>query len=466
MPTTLLAKILTGYFLTVLCVALVLELYVRGVVPAGGAVLLDALLTGLLLWWTLRAVMSPLEEITEVAQAMSRGEWHREIPIYSRDQIGRLAGAINHMAQHLSRTIRDITEEKNRAQAILNSMADGVIAVDRAGRVLLVNPVVEKVFGITQADSRGKSVIGVIRNFELERLLQQALATREQIMRELVILTPEPRVFRVHITPLRGTDERRGGVVALLRDITERRRLEQMRTEFVANVSHELRTPLTSIRGFLETLLDGAVEDPPTARRFLEIMALETNRLTRLIDDLLHLSRLEDRRTVLRRERVDMAVMVGRVVDIFQTGAREKGLELRVHVETHLPPVSGDPDMLARVLVNLVDNAVKYTPEGGRITIRAEVVGGHLRVSVADTGAGIPEESLSPVFERFYRVDKARARDQGGTGPGPGHRETHRRGPRRPRVGRERGGPRQHLHPRIAGGLTPEITDGKPRQLW
>lgn len=418
MPRTLLAKILTGYFLTVLCVALVLELYVRGVVPAGGMVLLDALLTGLLLWWTLRAVMSPLEEITEVAQAMSRGEWHREIPIYSRDQIGRLAGAINHMAQRLSRTIRDITEEKNRAQAILNSMADGVIAVDRAGRVLLLNPVVEKVFGITQADSRGKSVIGVIRNFELERLLQQALATREQIMRELVILTPEPRVFRVHITPLRGTDERRGGVVALLRDITERRRLEQMRTEFVANVSHELRTPLTSIRGFLETLLDGAVEDPLTARRFLEIMAVETNRLTRLIDDLLHLSRLEDRRTVLRRERVDMATVVGRVVDIFQTGAREKGLELGVEVEAHLPPVSGDPDMLAQVLVNLVDNAVKYTPEGGRITIRAGVVGGRLRVSVADTGVGIPEESLSRVFERFYRVDKARAREQGGTGLG------------------------------------------------
>jgi two-component system phosphate regulon sensor histidine kinase PhoR len=418
MPRTLLAKILTGYFLTVLCVALVLELHVRGVVPAGGAVLLDALVIGFLLWWTLRAVMSPLEEITEVAQAMSRGELQREIPIYSRDEIGRLAGAINHMAQRLSHTIREITEEKNRAQAILNSMADGVIAVDRAGRVLLVNPVVEKVFGITQAESRGKSVIGVIRNFELERLLQQALATREQVMRELVILTPEPRVFRVHITPLRGTDEGPGGVVALLRDITERRRLEQMRTEFVANVSHELRTPLTSIRGFLETLLDGAVEDPLTARRFLEIMVMETNRLTRLIDDLLQLSRLEDRRTVLRHERVDMATVVGRVVDIFQTRAQEKGVELGVEVEAHLPPVSGDPDMLAQVLVNLVDNAVKYTPEGGRITIRAGVVGGRLRVSVADTGVGIPEESLSRVFERFYRVDKARAREQGGTGLG------------------------------------------------
>jgi len=381
-------------------------------------VLLDALVIGFLLWWTLRAVMSPLEEITEVAQAMSRGELQREIPIYSRDEIGRLAGAINHMAQRLSHTIREITEEKNRAQAILNSMADGVIAVDRAGRVLLVNPVVEKVFGITQAESRGKSVIGVIRNFELERLLQQALATREQVMRELVILTPEPRVFRVHITPLRGTDEGPGGVVALLRDITERRRLEQMRTEFVANVSHELRTPLTSIRGFLETLLDGAVEDPLTARRFLEIMVMETNRLTRLIDDLLQLSRLEDRRTVLRHERVDMATVVGRVVDIFQTRAQEKGVELGVEVEAHLPPVSGDPDMLAQVLVNLVDNAVKYTPEGGRITIRAGVVGGRLRVSVADTGVGIPEESLSRVFERFYRVDKARAREQGGTGLG------------------------------------------------
>ena len=380
--------------------------------------LLDALVIGFLLWWTLRAVMSPLEEITEVAQAMSRGELQREIPIYSRDEIGRLAGAINHMAQRLSHTIREITEEKNRAQAILNSMADGVIAVDRAGRVLLVNPVVEKVFGITQAESRGKSVIGVIRNFELERLLQQALATREQVMRELVILTPEPRVFRVHITPLRGTDEGPGGVVALLRDITERRRLEQMRTEFVANVSHELRTPLTSIRGFLETLLDGAVEDPLTARRFLEIMVMETNRLTRLIDDLLQLSRLEDRRTVLRHERVDMATVVGRVVDIFQTRAQEKGVELGVEVEAHLPPVSGDPDMLAQVLVNLVDNAVKYTPEGGRITIRAGVVGGRLRVSVADTGVGIPEESLSRVFERFYRVDKARAREQGGTGLG------------------------------------------------
>ncbi|MBC7107085.1 MAG: PAS domain-containing protein, partial [Firmicutes bacterium] len=249
-------------------------------------------------------------------------------------------------------------------------------------------------------------------------LLRQALATGEQVVRELVLLTPEPRVFRVHITPLRDAPEGPGGVVALLRDITEYRRLEQMRTEFVANVSHELRTPLTSIRGFLETLLDGAVDDPPTARRFLETMALEAERLARLIDDLLQLSRLEDRRVVLRRERVDMAVIVARVVDIFRAGAREKGLELGYHVQTHLPPVAGDPDMLARVLVNLVDNAVKYTPEGGRITVRAEAADGHVRVSVSDTGVGIPEESLPRVFERFYRVDKSRAREQGGTGLG------------------------------------------------
>jgi len=371
-----------------------------------------------LAWFFFRRVLYPLKELNEAAQEMSRGNLDRELCVYADNEIGQLARSINDMVCQLKGTTSQITEARSQSRAILDSMADGVIALNKKGEVLFVNPVVEEVFKISQDFSYGKNVLGVIRDYEVERLLKKALKTGENTIEEIKLLYPKPRVFLLHATPLKSQGADQGGVVVLLRDITERKKLEDMRTEFVANVSHELRTPLTSIRGFLETLLDGAVEDPAVTSHFLSIMNKETERLTRLVEDLLELSKLEGKRVVTRWQQVQIVDNIKQVIDMFEPRAREKNLALLTELPLRLPCIKGDPDMLTQVLINLVDNAIKYTPADGKVTIRALTQKDAIKVMVEDTGIGIPPESLPRIYERFYRVDKARSRELGGTGMG------------------------------------------------
>jgi len=407
-----------SYFFLFLVFFALNQLYTVQALNMWGAVALAFTCSVFLAWIMYRRIISPLEEMATIAQDMARGNLDREIRIYAQDEIGDLARSINYMARQLKNNIDDVISEKNRIQAILSSMADGVIAMDNWGRVILINPVVEEIFGITPAASKGKNILRVIRNCELERLLNQALESGQAIQRQIEILTPEPKIFRVHITPLQNTGVDHGGVVALLRDITERKRLDEMRSEFVANVSHEMRTPLTSIRGFTETLLDGALEDTQAARKFLEIINDETERLSRLIDELLNLSKIEDGRLAPKLQPLEMGDLINRVVAILQPRAQEKDLAIKVELSENLSVVQGDPDMISQVLINLIDNAVSYTQPGGEIRIRAATMQNELKVDVIDNGIGIPPESLPRVFERFYRVDKARSREQGGTGLG------------------------------------------------
>ncbi|RYD06343.1 hypothetical protein N752_05470 [Desulforamulus aquiferis] len=307
------------------------------------------------------------------------------------------------MARELKENLANITEERNRARAILNSMADGVIALDKYGRVILLNPVVESIFKVKEKECIGNILIKVIRNYELEQLFNRALySLQPTLVNDLQVLTPEPRLLRIHITPLKGANGRKMGVVCLMRDVTEQKRLEQIRTEFVANVSHELRTPLTSINGFLETLLDGAIDNPKVARNFLEIMNGESKRLSRLIDDLLKLSSLEDKKSSLNKQPVNLKELICETVKMLSARAQEKGIALTMVIPDDLPEVPGERGFLEQVLINLLDNAVKYTLSGGTIEIGALVNGKEIKVYVADTGIGIPEESLPRVFERFY----------------------------------------------------------------
>lgn len=407
-------RILLSFVTAALIFLCLLLLALGGIIPhwlAVGAGTLAAVGLGFLVSWS---ISRTLGDVVETAQSLAHGILDRKAGLLGGDQVGRLAESLNVMAERLRETLDAVTAEKDRMRVILDSMADGVIATDRWGAVILVNPVVEEVFGIDGESARGKSVLEVVRDYELDRLFRKALDSGEPVKEELRILTPEPRIFRVHITPLKSPE---GGVVALLRDITERRRLEQMRTEFVANASHELRTPLTSIRGFVETLLDGAVDDPQLARRFLRIIDEETRRLADLVEGLLNLARAEEKRTTFRRQPVMIRDLVERAVRMFEPQARQKGLELTVEMPSDLPAVEGEPDLLARVIINLLDNAVKFTPQGS-IRVRGRAVEGGVELEVEDTGVGIPEESLPRVFERFYRVDKARGREPGGTGIG------------------------------------------------
>lgn len=363
------------------------------------------------------SLVVPLQEMTQVAGEIAEGKLDRTLNVNSNDEIGALSRGLNYMAERLRDTIRQITEERNKVEAILASMSDGVIAVDCNGNILLINPAAERMFNIKHENSMGKGVIEVIRNYDLEKLLQAALMSEESITREVQIFVPDPKSFRISTAPLMS-ETGVVGVVAVLRDITAFREVERMKTDFVANVSHELRTPLTSIKGFVETLMDGAMEDPKTAAHFLEIINDETDRLNRLISDLLSLSRVEAKQGQIRKAALNLDKLIINTVSILSPQASEKNQILNVDIKIPLPIISADEDMIGQLLINLVDNAIKYTADGGQIDIRAERWNDSVKIAVSDTGIGIPRDSIPRLFERFYRIDKARSREMGGTGLG------------------------------------------------
>lgn len=387
----------------------------------GTAVFVALILTVIVIFSFTSSIVVPLEKMTLTAGEIAEGKFDVCLNITTNDEIGDLSRGLDYMAQRMRRTIGQITEERNKIQAILKSMNDGLIAVDRSGNILLINPAVERMFNIRYESSIGRSLIEVIRNFDLERLLYKALTGKEPVTQELRIFAPDPKVFRISTAPLTN-EEGVVGVVAVMRDITAFREVERMKTDFVANVSHELRTPLTSIKGFVETLLDGALEDPQTAKHFLEIINDEADRLNRLISDLLSLSRIEAKQGEVHKVPLYLDKVINNTVSVLSPQAGEKMLALNVDIQTCLPVIEADEDMVGQLLINIIDNAIKYTPAGGEISIKAEkwitssIEG--VKIAVSDTGIGIPRESIPRLFERFYRVDKARSREMGGTGLG------------------------------------------------
>jgi two-component system phosphate regulon sensor histidine kinase PhoR len=299
-------------------------------------------------------------------------------------------------------------------------MIEGVVAVDGLDHLLLINERARGFLGVGRGRGDNKPFLEIIRNVDLHNLLRQARATDQGVVttREFIVPGLVERRLQVNAVPLRlGADEL--GVVMVLHDLTELRRLEQVRTEFVANVSHELRTPLTAIQGYLETLLGGALEDRAHARRFLEIVARHTERLGRLLNDLTDLSNIELGKVSLRIEATDLGEVVDSVIGIIRPRAQNGGVALETAFGPDVLPVKADRDRLAQILINLVDNAVKYTPAGGQVTVSAHAAPpGMVEITVRDTGVGIPAADLPRITERFYRVDKARSRELGGTGLG------------------------------------------------
>lgn len=358
-----------------------------------------------------RSVTRPLRELERGAQAISRGEYGRQVPVRGADEVGRLAEAFNRMAEQLAHTIDRIREERNRLEAVLSSLKDAVVAIGPRGEVLLANRSATELLGVPP-DALGRPLREVVRVPALVALLEQAARGHDQ-SEELNLAAG--KVVEVTCSPIRG-DHEPAGAVAVVRDVTELRRSERLRRELVANVSHELRTPLTSIKGFVETLLAGALRDEQNSRRFLEIMEAETNRLTKLVDDLLELSRLESKGVTFRLQPVDLAELCRAVVGRQQPRAERMGVRLGCSAEPAV--VSADPDRVEQVVTNLVDNALKFTPEGGSIHVRVRRHGPEAWVSVEDTGRGIPPDDLPHVFERFYRADRSRTRASGGSGLG------------------------------------------------
>ncbi len=328
-----------------------------------------------------------------------------------------LMGEVFARLETLQAQARREAKERENMVSILFAMVEGVITTDSSGRIAFINPAAERIFNLERGAAVGKFPREIWREFELVEMFHQVFVTGQPQNREMVLDPPLKRHLNLELVPIRpGEDEEVQGVLAVVRDVTRLRHLENMRTEFVANVSHELRTPLTSVKGFVETLLDGGLENKEATKRFLTIIYQETDRLNRLISDLLDLSRLESGETELKRTRVYLAPLVEEVRQTLQTRLDQK--ELSFSVELGPTPVWADEDQIREVIVNLLDNAIKYTPAGGSIKV-TEVENGEMQeFIVCDTGIGIPKENIPRIFERFYRVDKARSREMGGTGLG------------------------------------------------
>jgi len=362
-------------------------------------------------------VTRPVVEMQAIARQMSEGQFAVRAAVRSPDELGALGRALNVMALRLREQIHNLETERAKATAILDGMVEGVVAVDGQECILLMNERARAMFGVGPARGEGKPFLEVIRNAELHEIFRSGRTAGGVFRHELRLRNPMDRTLRVTAVPLRlaGEDP---GLVLVIDDVTELRRLEQVRTEFIANVSHELRTPLTAIQGYLETLLGGALDEPEHAHRFVEIAFRHTERLGRLLNDLTDLSNIELGKVSLRLAPTPLRPIVDSVLELVAAKARDGEVALTTEVSEAIH-VQADHDRLVQVLINLVDNAVKYTPAGGAVTVRARPTGdGRVEVSVSDTGVGIPRADLPRITERFYRVDKARSRELGGTGLG------------------------------------------------
>lgn len=376
--------------------------------------------------WLAHSITKPLSDIAIAARQLASGDHTVRIRTGSRDEVGLLADTLNHMTDQLKAKIDELSEDRAQLLAMLTSMVEGVMVLDCRGRVLQVNPALERMFDISRMDARGHHCSDVFRHPQLDALVS-AVLTKRMNEEDEILLHPSGRCLHIEASVTACDRENEACAVLVFHDITELRRLENIRKDFVANVSHELRTPLTSIKGYIEALIDGAKNDPETSTKFLEIILKQSDRLNLILEDLLQLSKIESGQILFKREPLQIQRVIERTLAMIKPLADKKGHRLVSFVNHDLPAVLGDEDRLMQVLSNLLDNAVKYTPGKGTITVAAHPVSDDLErpalvtaveLSVTDTGLGIPEGDRPRVFERFYRVDKARSRELGGTGLG------------------------------------------------
>lgn len=376
--------------------------------------------------WLAHSITKPLSDIASAARQLSSGNHALHIRTTGQDEVGLLASTLNQMVGQLQAKIDELSEDRTQLLAVLASMVEGVMVLDYRGHVLQVNPALERMFGISRVEARGRPCTDLFRHQQLTELV--AIILRSPAHRQDEIVLPlTGRCLQIEASPAGGKRDNEACVVLVFHDITELRRLEKIRKDFVANVSHELRTPLTSIKGYVEALLDGATDDPVASKSFLDIILKQSDRLNLIIEDLLELSKIESGRVSLKEEPLELQTLVERTLSMVKPMADKKRHHLITAIMPSLPSVAGDEGRLAQVLTNLLDNAIKYTPAGGTITVSATLASSSeasrrsanaIDLSVSDTGMGIPEQDRPRVFERFYRVDKARSRELGGTGLG------------------------------------------------
>jgi two-component system, OmpR family, phosphate regulon sensor histidine kinase PhoR len=363
-----------------------------------------------------RSVADRVERLREFSRRVAEGDFRPLSGDGSGDALEALGAALNQTAARMDRTIRTLTEERNMSAAILGSMVEGVAVVNGSERLVFANQGFAEILGLDVPPKSGSALVEVVRQTELIEAVRQVLAGHSRVEAEIVTGTLRQHFFAATVAAVRAGET--SGAVVVLHDITELRKLERVRRDFVANVSHEFKTPLTAIQGFSETLLAGAIDDPQNRERFLGIILEHSRRLARLTDDLLKLSQMDADRLEVEIRGVSVAELIDSCLQTAQHRAAEKELEVTADFPAGLPNIAGDRRRLAEVLQNLLDNAIQYTLAGGRIVVSAALRGTEVVFTVTDTGIGIPKVDQSRIFERFYRVDAARSREAGGTGLG------------------------------------------------
>ncbi|WP_236607455.1 HAMP domain-containing sensor histidine kinase [Sandaracinus amylolyticus] len=354
-----------------------------------------------------RRFVTPIAELRHASDALARGDFSVRVRSRRDDEIGGIGRAIDRMADQLADRLEAVRAEESRLRVMLDAMDEAVLVTDPDGLVVLSNAAF---VGLSGGAGLGRACVEAIRSAELHEAVSKALRGE----RHKAVFRLDVKIISAHVAPL----PENAGAIVVMRDVTEVRRLDAVRRDFVANASHELRTPLTAIRGFAETLRDGALDEPRIAKRFVGNIVENAIRLQRIVDDLLELSRSESPDARFELEPIDPLAIASKVLSSLEQKASDKGVQLGIEATHDAVPVRGDERALDQVLLNLVDNGIKYTPSGGRVVVRFRKEADTARVEVVDTGPGIAASHLSRIFERFYRVDQGRSREQGGTGLG------------------------------------------------
>ena len=379
------------------------------------AVFLSALIAFLIGIFLSRTITVPITHLTNKAGKMAEGDFDTVIEVKSDDEIGTLTNTFNTMALRLKRTLYDISSERDKISVILKNLADGVMAFDLNKEALHINPAAEKMLGI---NARKKHTFdSIFEKYSIPVTFEQILSDDEEIEKSCVLQIGE-NVIAAHFAPYKTEYKKSDGVVVALQDITKQQRLDDSRRAFVADVSHELRTPLTNIKSYSETLLDADIDDEATRTSFLKVIDSEADRMTRLVKDLLTLSQLDHSKQHLKLESFSLGALAENIVNTMSMDAKKRRQILTYVKGGGTDFVFADKDRISQVVVNIVSNALKYTPEGGNITVVSGQQEQSVYVKISDAGMGIPEKDLPHIFDRFYRVDKARSRKMGGTGLG------------------------------------------------
>ena len=366
------------------------------------------------------SITQPIGEMREQALRIARGDYSRKVTVHGKDELGQLALTFNQLAEQIEETQDAMESERNRLNSVLSHMSDGVVATDRRGKVITINDMALSLLGISKEAAIGQNILNLLdieKDYTLRKILE---STEELLIERNESNYGDNKIIRVEFSMIRRESGFISGLVVVLHDVTEQEQNERDRREFVSNVSHELRTPLTSMRSYIETLSEGAWQDQEIAPRFLKITLDETDRMIRMINDLLDLSRMDNDNLKLNIEMVNFNELVNFVLDRFDVIIANSEKKYRIVREFTQRPlfVEVDTDRMIQVIDNIMNNAIKYSPDGGKITVRLIETHNNVILSITDQGLGIPKKDISRIFDRFYRVDKARARKQGGTGLG------------------------------------------------